>query len=51
VPTAAPTPNQLPQCSDGIDNDGDGLIDWGINPLVNETIDCLGPDDNSEALI
>jgi hypothetical protein len=53
-PTPEPTPPpppQAPECSDGIDNDGDGLIDWGLDPLVNETIDCLGPDDNSEALL
>jgi hypothetical protein len=25
------------QCSDGIDNDGDGLIDWGPVPGTNET--------------
>ena len=32
----------LPQCSDGIDNDGDGLIDM-------EDPDCTSPTDNSEA--
>jgi hypothetical protein len=31
-----------PQCSDGIDNDGDGLIDM-------EDPDCSSPSDNSEA--
>jgi hypothetical protein len=25
------------ECSDGIDNDGDGLVDWGPVPGVNET--------------
>jgi hypothetical protein len=29
-------------CSDGIDNDGDGLTDWG------EDLGCYGPDDDSE---
>jgi hypothetical protein len=33
--------NQIYACGDGIDNDGDGLIDW-------EDPDCLGPCDNTE---
>jgi hypothetical protein len=33
--------NQIYQCGDGIDNDGDGLVDW-------EDPDCLGPCDNTE---
>lgn len=33
--------NQIYQCGDGIDNDGDGLIDW-------QDPDCLGPCDNTE---
>ena len=33
----------VPQCSDGIDNDGDGLIDWPEDP------GCSGPDDNDES--
>lgn len=49
------------QCSDGIDNDGDGLIDWGPgagnepSDLVaadganDTTKDCLDRNDNSEA--
>jgi hypothetical protein len=32
----------VPQCSDGIDNDGDGLIDLGPDP------GCTSPSDNSE---
>jgi hypothetical protein len=32
----------LPQCGDGIDNDGDGLIDLGQDP------GCTSPSDNSE---
>jgi murein DD-endopeptidase MepM/ murein hydrolase activator NlpD len=36
--TATPT---VPQCSDGIDNDGDGLIDL-------EDPDCSSPNDNTE---
>jgi hypothetical protein len=33
--------NQIYQCGDGIDNDGDGLVDW-------QDPDCLGPCDNTE---
>jgi hypothetical protein len=33
----------LPQCTDNIDNDGDGKIDYPIEP------DCAVPSDNSEA--
>jgi hypothetical protein len=32
----------VPQCGDGIDNDGDGLIDLGQDP------GCTSPSDNSE---
>lgn len=38
--TATATPT-VPQCSDGIDNDGDGLIDM-------EDPDCTSPSDNTE---
>lgn len=37
----APTPK--PQCSDGIDNDGDGKVDYPADP------GCDGPDDNDES--
>ncbi len=37
----APCQNQVYKCGDGIDNDGDGLID-------SDDPDCLGPCDNSE---
>lgn len=33
--------NQVFQCGDTIDNDGDGLVDW-------QDPDCLGPCDNTE---
>jgi len=33
--------NQVYQCGDGIDNDGDGLTDW-------QDPECLGPCDNTE---
>src|SRR5262249_19509662 len=36
---AAPPP---PQCSDGVDNDGDGLIDFPQDP------GCFGADDDDE---
>src|SRR5690606_38109815 len=35
-------PSELPACSDGEDNDDDGLIDSPDDPQ------CAGPDDNSE---
>jgi hypothetical protein len=42
--SATPTPTlvPLPQCNDGIDNDGDKRIDG-------RDLQCKGPDDNSEA--
>jgi Transglycosylase SLT domain len=40
-PSTTTTPG-APQCSDGIDNDGDGLIDM-------EDADCSSPSDESEA--
>lgn len=44
-PTVEPSDTALAECSDGIDNDGDGLFDFGLfgDP------DCTGPDDDSEA--
>ena len=33
--------NQVYECGDGLDNDGDGLADW-------QDPDCLGPCDNTE---
>jgi hypothetical protein len=44
-PTATPEPTateRLPECSDGIDNDGDGDIDMSDGR-------CLSPDDDSES--
>lgn len=50
-PTPAPTPTPpQPECSDGIDNDDDGLIDYGLDPLVNDP-DCLSPDDDEAGLL
>lgn len=48
-PTASPTPSPtpVPQCSDGIDNDGDSLVDYGLDPLVNDP-GCLSATDNDE---
>ena len=40
APTATATPKS--QCSDGIDNDGDGKIDFPADP------GCSGPGDNKE---
>ena len=50
TPTPAPTPTPTPQCSDGEDNDGDGLIDFGLDPVVNDP-DCLSPDDDEAGLL
>lgn len=33
------TPNPLPECSDGIDNDGDGLIDYPADPGCTDPLD------------
>src|ERR1700761_885961 len=45
TPSTTPTPTTttptVPQCADGIDNDGDGLIDM-------EDPDCTSPTDNTE---
>jgi hypothetical protein len=41
-PSTTTTTPTAPQCSDGIDNDGDGLIDM-------EDPDCTSPSDNTEA--
>lgn len=32
----------MPACSDGLDNDGDGLVDWQLD------LGCTGPEDDSE---
>ncbi|VVB92579.1 Uncharacterised protein [uncultured archaeon] len=40
------TPSQQPQCSDGIDNDGDGLIDYGSSP--GNDPGCSSLQDNDE---
>ncbi|MFZ2763879.1 MAG: peptidoglycan-binding domain-containing protein [Minisyncoccia bacterium] len=37
------TPPAPPQCDDGIDNDGDGFIDYPADP------GCTSPDDNTES--
>jgi len=42
TPSTTTTTPAAPQCSDGIDNDGDGLIDL-------EDPDCSSPGDNTEA--
>jgi len=38
----APAPGPGPACSDGIDNDGDGLVDYPMDP------GCASPTDDSE---
>jgi hypothetical protein len=42
-PSSTPTPTPAPECSDGIDNDGDGDTDYPNDGR------CLSPDDNSES--
>jgi hypothetical protein len=37
-----------PQCNDGIDNDGDGLIDWHASPNQGDP-ECSSPMDNDES--
>ncbi len=32
-------PNPTPQCLDGLDNDGDSLIDWGTDPGCDSALD------------
>lgn len=47
--TDTPTP---PQCSDGIDNDGDGKIDYGVPSFTNVSNfdpECTSADDNDES--
>jgi hypothetical protein len=42
TPTATPTPGPGPECNDGIDNDGDGRIDWPADRQ------CKSPSEDSE---
>ncbi|MFI5027364.1 MAG: lytic murein transglycosylase [Solirubrobacterales bacterium] len=42
LPSLSGNPTPLPACSDGVDNDGDGLIDL-------EDPDCTSPSDTNEA--
>jgi hypothetical protein len=42
-PTPAPTPTPVPECSDGLDNDSDGYVDFGGDPA------CDSASDNTEA--
>jgi len=39
------SPSALPQCSDGIDNDGDGMIDFPSNGLPGDGVPTSGGDD------
>lgn len=43
VPTPSPTPGPVPQCADTIDNDGDALVDWPVDP------GCSNLADNDES--
>ncbi len=47
IPTATPVPTAtpLPQCSDGVDNDGDSLTDFGFD------LECTDLLDNDEAIL
>jgi hypothetical protein len=46
VPNEAPPPP--PQCSDGIDNDGDGLVDFGAGPTTDPQ--CTSATDSDESI-
>ena len=46
-PTEPPEPT-VPECSDGTDNDGDGLVDTGLLGLFGDP-DCADPSDSSES--
>jgi hypothetical protein len=49
VPTEPPPPD-APQCSDGLDNDGDGRIDFIAAGIARLGVrECLSPDDKDEA--
>jgi hypothetical protein len=50
VPTEPPPPD-APECSDGIDNDGDGRIDYQAPAAIAQVGDreCRSPEDDSEA--
>lgn len=39
-------PEEDPQCNDGVDNDSDGLVDFGPNPTNDPQ--CTSTDDNTE---
>ncbi|PIO03555.1 hypothetical protein COT48_04430, partial [Candidatus Woesearchaeota archaeon CG08_land_8_20_14_0_20_47_9] len=41
--------NAPPQCSDGIDNDGDGCTDFNPPAGISPDDGCMGPYDNSES--
>ena len=49
VPTATPTPTPTApvlvnsECSDGVDNDDDGMVDFGNGDLSMADFGCLGP--------
>jgi hypothetical protein len=38
----------LPECSDSIDNDNDGLIDWSPIPNMGDP-ECMNPVDDDES--
>ena len=42
TPQPPPGPGVITQCNDGIDNDGDGLVDW------QQDLGCFGAGDNTE---
>lgn len=48
-PPSTETPRPAPQCSDGIDNDGDGKIDFNSAAGVGDR-QCTSADDNNEAV-
>jgi len=41
-------PRALPECSDGVDNDGDGRVDYVAPPGIGGDPQCTSPTDDSE---
>lgn len=50
TPEPSETAATLPECSDGIDNDGDGRIDYGSAAGRNADQECSSPSDDNEAV-
>jgi hypothetical protein len=49
APTPEPTPTPTPECSDGIDNDGDLFVDTGLVLGLLADPECTSAADTSES--